>query len=372
VIINRALVGEVLRTSIAVTVVIVSIFMVVRLMSFLQAAADGVVPVDAVLTLVALKMLAYLDVILPLMFYIALLMVLGRWYRDNEMAVLASSGFGITKLLKPLAFLVLLMGILVGTFAFYVTPQALAMGYTIEGEFRQSTEVSGITPGEFMETKKGSAVYFVERLNREENRYENIFIYKSSFQREGVVVSDIGYRTIEEETGEQFLILKNGTRYEGTPGTPSYRVIDFETYALRIETPAQGEIALPIRARPNVDLYTSDDPHFRGEWFWRVAKVFVLPVLAVFGLALSFVDSRRGKATGMVLAFLVYLLYTNLLGYAVALVKKGEVESGMYIWSVHIMFGMLAIYCLYRRNYNLPLFPNFLNLAELIRRRAAT
>ena len=101
-IINRALVSEVLRSSVAVTVVIVSIFMVVRLMSFLQAAADGVVPVDAVLILVSLKMLAYLDVILPLMFYIALLMVLGRWYRDNEMTVLASSGFGITKLIKPL------------------------------------------------------------------------------------------------------------------------------------------------------------------------------------------------------------------------------------------------------------------------------
>jgi lipopolysaccharide export system permease protein len=345
--------------------------MVVRLMSFLQAAADGVVPVDAVLILVSLKMLAYLDVILPLMFYIALLMVLGRWYRDNEMAVLASSGIGITRLLKPLLFLVLIMGCIVAAFSFYITPQALAKGYTIEGKFRQSTEVSGIVPGQFMETKKGNAVYFVERLNREDNRYENIFIYKSSFQREGVVVSDIGYRTIDEETGEQFLILKDGTRYEGTPGTPSYRVIDFETYALRIETPDRGAIALPIRARPNVDLYTSEDPQFVGEWYWRVAKVFVLPVLAVFGLALSYVDSRRGKATGMVLAFLVYLLYTNALGYAVALVKKGEVGTGIYIWWVHLLFALLAIYCLYRRNYNMPLLPGVFNVLNMLRRRTA-
>jgi lipopolysaccharide export system permease protein len=222
-----------------------------------------------------------------------------------------------------------------------------------------------------METKKGNAVYFVERLNREDNRYENIFIYKSSFQREGVVVSDIGYRTIDEETGEQFLILKDGTRYEGTPGTPSYRVIDFETYALRIETPDRGAIALPIRARPNVDLYTSEDPQFVGEWYWRVAKVFVLPVLAVFGLALSYVDSRRGKATGMVLAFLVYLLYTNVLGYAVALVKKGEVETGIYIWWVHLLFALLAIYCLYRRNYNMPLLPGVFNVLNMLRRRTA-
>jgi len=86
--------------------------------------------------------------------------------------------------------------------------------------------------------------------------------------------------------------------------------------------------------------------------------VFTLPILAIFALALAHVDSRRGKSTGMVLAFLVYLTYTNLLGYTVALIKKGEAASGGPIWVVHGLYFILACYCLYRRNYNLPLFPD--------------
>ena len=114
---------------------------------------------------------------------------------------------------------------------------------------------------------------------------------------------------------------------------------------------------MPIRAKPNQELRESDNPKLKSEWYWRIAKVFTLPVLALFALALSHVDSRRGKSTGMILAFLVYLTYFQMLGYTVALVKKGDVATGTPIWMVHIVYFLLAIYCLYRRNYNLPLVP---------------
>jgi len=89
-IVNKSFVTEVLRTALAVTFVIISIFLVMRVMGFLSQAAEGLIPVGGVMSLVTLKMVSYLDVMLPLMFYIALIMVLNRWYSDQEMAVLAS------------------------------------------------------------------------------------------------------------------------------------------------------------------------------------------------------------------------------------------------------------------------------------------
>lgn len=348
---------EILRTALAVTLVIISIFLVLRGMGFLSQAAEGIIPVDAVLSLVTLKMVAYLDVMIPLMFYVATLMVLGRWYKDNEMVVLASAGMGLVSFLRPIAILIFIVGGLVAAFSFYLTPKALEKGYALEKEYRQSNELAGVIPGQFMESKSGQGVYFVEEFDRKTDLYQNVFVYKSSFEREGVVVAKTAYRTEDPKTQDQFLVLQDGTRYEGTPGMPDYRVIDFERYALRIEPKNQTKLYLPIRALSNDELKNSDNPKYRGEWYWRIAKVFTLPVLAIFALALSFVDSRRGKSTGMILAFLIYLTYTNLLGYAVALVQKGKVESGTPIWFVHIMFAIFAVYCLYRRNKNMPIFP---------------
>lgn len=330
-----------------------------RVMGFLSQAAEGIIPVGGVFSLVALKMVSYLDVMLPLMFFIALIMVLNRWYSDQEMAVLASAGIGITHFLKPLMFLVLTVGGLVAFFSFYLTPLSIGKGTALEREYRDSNEVSGVVTGKFVETKGGDGVYFVEEYNRETGNYENVFVYKASFEREGVVVAQTAYRTEDEKTEDQFLVLSNGTRYEGTPGSPDYRVIDFEKYALRIEPRNKTKLHLPIRALSNKELRESEHPSYRSEWYWRIAKIFTLPVLAIFALALSHVDSRKGKSTGLILAFLVYLTYSNLLGYMVALIKKGEATTGTPIWIVHGVYFLLAIYCLYRRNYNLPLWPRF-------------
>lgn len=356
-IVNKAFITEVLRTALAVTFVIISIFLVLRVMGFLSQAAEGLIPVGGVMSLVMLKMVSYLDVMLPLMFYIALIMVLNRWYSDHEMAVLASAGLGTFHFLRPLAFLIIVLGGVVTFFSFYLTPLSLAQGYSLEKQYRQSNEVSGVITGRFVDVKDGNGVYFVEDYNRATANYESVFVYSKSFEREGVVVAKTAYRTEDENTQDQFLVLVNGSRYEGVPGSPDYRVVDFEKYAVRIEPKNQTKLYLPVRARPNSELRGSTDPKLKSEWYWRIAKVFTLPILAIFALALSHVDSRRGKSTGMVLAFIVYLTYTQMLAYTVALVKKGDVTNGTLIWLVHLSYFVLACYCLYRRNYNLPLIP---------------
>ncbi|MEO0369460.1 MAG: LPS export ABC transporter permease LptF, partial [Pseudomonadota bacterium] len=295
----------------------------------------------------------------PLMFFIALLMVLSRWYQDQEIAVLASAGLGITHFLKPLFILVFFVNGIVIFCAFYLTPLSLARGYELERGYRESSEVSGVVTGKFVDAKGGNGVYFVEDYNRDTGNYEDVFIYRASFDREGVAVSREAYRMEDPKTQDQFLVLVNGSRYEGNPGSPDYRVIDFENYAVRLEPKNQTTLSLPIRARSNEELWSSDVPSFRSEWYWRIAKIFTLPVLAIFALALSHVDSRQGKASGMVTAFLVYLTYTQLLVYTVALIKKGESADGTLIWLVHGFYFIFSLYCLYRRNYNLPLIPQF-------------
>jgi len=359
-IISKSFISEILRMTLAVTFVVVIIFLVLRGMGFLSQAADGVIPVSGVMILVLFKMVSYLDMLIPLMFYIAAIMVLNRWHAENEMAVLASAGMGLTHFLKPLSFLVFLLTSVVVAFSFYLTPLANQKSYQFEQKLKNSSEVSGVITGRFVEGKDGNGMYFVEDYNRKGDYYENVFVYRSSFEREGVVVAEKAYRTEDEVTEDQFLVLLNGSRYEGNPGSPDYRVIDFEKYALRIEPRTTKKKRIRPKAMPNHELINASNPASKSEWYWRIAKVFVLPILALYALALSHVDSRQGKSNGLVLAFLVYITYYYLLGYTVALVKKGDVSDAIPIWLVHGVYFLFAVYCLYRRNYSLPLTPQWL------------
>lgn len=356
-IINRAMVSEVLRTSGAVTMVIFSIFLVMRALGFLQQAARGDLPVESVLILLVLKLVAYFDVILPLMLYIAILMVMGRWSRDNEMAVLSACGVSLFNFLKPLAVLVLVMGTIVAAFSFYLTPKANMAGWKLETEYRNRDEISGVIPGVFMETRKGRGVYFVERYDREADRYENVFVYKSSFGKEGVVVSKYAFQRIDELTGDKFLVLTNGTRYEGQPGEPDYRIVDFETYALRIEPREALPTMAPVKARSSLKVATDAHPALVSEWHWRMAKVLVVPVLGLFALTFSFVPPKQNRLPGLIMAFLAYFLYTNLLGFGVAMISKEELSGAVGLWGIHGTFLLIAGVLFYRRARNLSLVP---------------
>lgn len=356
-IINRALVKEVLQTSIAVTVVILSIFLVVRSLGFLQQAVRGDIPVDAILTLVVLKLVGYLDVIISLTMYIALLMVLGRWNRDNEMTVLAACGVSPVNFLKPILVLTLIIGGGVTLFSFYLTPLAVAKAWDVEQEYRNRSDISGIIPGTFVEVKGGSGVYFVEIFDREADRYENIFVYKSSFGKEGVVVSKYAFRRTDKVTGDRFLVLSNGTRYEGTPGQLDYRVMDFESYSLRIEPKTYTSSGHPLRGRPTTEIYGEAHPRSISEWHWRIAKVILVPVLAVFALTFSFVNPRQGRLPSMVMAFLAYFLYTNVLGFSVSMLSRSSIDPTVGLWWAHAIFIFIAAVFLYRRQMNLSLIP---------------
>jgi len=354
---DRSFIKEVCVTTLIVTIVVVCMFLVLRGLIFLGQAADGLIPASGVFALVALAMIANLDIIIPLMFFIALIMVLSRWYTDQEMSVYASCGMGVLHFLKPLAVLNLLFGGTVAAFSFFLTPEALTKGYELESGYRQSSEVNGVITGRFVESKKGALVYFVEHYNAESNLYENVFISQSTAEREGVVVAETAYRTTDSVTHDQFLVLTDGSRYEGMIGLKNYRIIEFERYAVRLEIDTNPKVYLPIKALPTAQIMNSEIPTEYGEWIWRIAKIFTLPVLSIFGIALIDLDHRNGSSKGRILAFVVYLSYSNFLGYAVAKMKQSESLSPMPALIVHLFFASLAVYCLYRRNYNLPLIP---------------
>jgi len=327
------------------------------MLGFLRAAAQGDIPVESVLVLVALKLIGYLDVILPLVMYISILMVMGRWHRDNEITVLSACGIGLSNFLRPLSMLVLFLGAVVAILSFYLTPLSLYAGFNMEQEYRNRSELSGVVPGVFMETRKGQGVYFVERFDKQGVRYENVFVYKSSFGKEGVVVAKFAYQRVDELTDDHFLILKNGTRYEGNPGDPSYRVLDFESYALRIEPSHRTSNVAPVKARLTSEVMESNHPQLLGEWHWRIAKVLVIPMLGLFALSFSYSNSRHGRIFNTLFAFLVYFVYTNTLGLAVAMLKKGQMDPDAGLWWVHGIFLLMAVFIFYRRANNLELIP---------------
>lgn len=354
-IINRAYIREVAQSGAAVTIMIAGIFVVVRLVRFLSKAAAGEIPVDSIFLLLALKVVTFIDLILPLTLYAAILIVINRWIRDNEYTVLQACGFGLYQLLKPTLALVLAVGAVVSAFSFYLTPRAMSYSNRIMEEAKNQTSISGVVPGVFSD-RQGHGVYYVENISPDGKTLENVFVYGKTPTKEDVVVAKDGYQYVDQQTGDRFLVLRNGTRYEGVPGQADYTVLNFQTYALRVKTKVEFKATTSVKSMPTAQLLHTKGSRAVAEWQWRLSKPLSVPILALLALSFTYLTVRKGQFLRMVMAFGMYFLYANLLGYAHALVQRGKISPELGLWWVHVVFIIVATYLFIQRARNRPVF----------------
>jgi len=316
---------------------------------------------DSVFLLLILKMITYLDLIIPLVIYISILLVMGRWIRDNELTVISACGIGLGQFVRPIVILFIIIGGVVGAFSLYISPLSAEISANIEFKYRNRTDATGIIPGVFTETRGGTGVYFVERYDPDTDTFKDIFVYNAGEDQDSVVVAESGYKTVDEKTNDDFLVLIDGIQYRGNAGEERYTVVDFESYAIRLKARARTEVYLPVKARPTMELFTQSGHHQAaiGEFHWRISKVIMLPILMLMALCFSSITYRKKRFPGIITALIAYFAYSNILGLVVALIRKEAVHPHLSLWLVHFAFFGLAIYMFNRRKQNLPLVPGF-------------
>ena len=125
----------------------------------LQEIARGKVPATLLLSQLALRMVLWLPLILPLAVLVGLMLAIGRLYRDSEMPVLAAVGVGPAQLLRPLALFALPVVLLVAMASLWLGPEAQRIANGMVAEANRSTVVAGLEPGRFTSLANGGVAY---------------------------------------------------------------------------------------------------------------------------------------------------------------------------------------------------------------------
>jgi len=343
VIIHRAFIREVLQTVAAVMAILVSIFLAIKAVRILQDAVEGDIPLDSILTILVLKLIGNFDIIIPLVMFVSILLVQNRWSRDNEMIVIKACGASSMIFFKPAIILALIVGMITATFSLYLGPLSTQIVKSIEQEFRSRSDIAGVIPGVFTETKGGQGVYFVEQFDSDSMQYKDVFVYNGG-TKDGVVVANTGFKTLDQFTQDEFLVLKDGSRYEGVPGDSEYAVMNFETYALRVKQNKRNNYAYPVTSYPTLKLIGAKHRSAISQLHWRIAQVLAIPIMTLMALSFQAISYRQSRLPGMLLALLTYFAYVNALGVAASMSRRGALDPQWGLYYVHVAFAVWAIY----------------------------
>jgi lipopolysaccharide export system permease protein len=341
-IIDRYLLQELYKTLLAILVVLSLVLSSLGFVQLLEKAATGALNPQVVLPLMGYEVLYYIARSIPPAFFLGVLMVLGRLYRDSEMTALAACGVGTGRIYRAFALSVLPVMPLTAWLALSIQPwAALEMETEIAAQKQDAAELVSLRPGSFNEFHQGELVLYAERIDKQHEEMHNIFIQNRQHHKLGLITADAGRHTYDPHTGDHYLTLHNGRRYEGNPGSAELTIAEFGTYTLRI-TRTPTEVRDARASRPTSQLYTSSDVQDRAEFWERVSYPVSLLTLMLVAVPLSRSLPRQGLYGRMLLAFLVYFAFLNLHAVSVSWMKKQVTPEWLGIWWVQAVLLALA------------------------------
>lgn len=345
---HRALIREFSNLALAVFATLFAVTLTTQLIRLLGQAATGRVVSEAVLALLGFSAVNYLPVLLSLTLFISVLMALSRSYRESEMVIWFCAGQSLLALIRPVLVFAMPIIVLIALLSLFLSPWAVGMSEEYRKQMDNRDDIARVAPGVFREASGAERVFFVEAIDGDETNVQNVFIVQMEQGKLSVMVSQKGFRETYSN-GDRFVVLLNGRRYDGSPGLPDYKVMDFARYAIRVESREIASSQTSTKASPTWILLKDMSRANQAELLWRIGLPLSAFTLALLAIPLSFVNPRASRSVNLVFALLIYMLYSNLISISQAWVFQGRLNFAVGWWLVHA--GMLSIlfFLLWRR-----------------------
>lgn len=347
-IIFRYLNREILVTTLAVTSVLLLIFMSGRFVKYLADAAAGDLAVDVLFLIMGYRLPGFLELIIPLGFFIAILLAYGRLYTDSEMVVLSACGISQAQLIIVTMVPALMLALVVAALSLWVSPTGARATETILAEQRTRSEFDTIQPGRFQALGRSNSMAYAGEVSDDNTQLLSVFVAQGEREagsvRHSVLVADYAEQSMHPDFEQRYLNLYKGRRYEGQPGSADYEITEFETFGQYMARP---DIEASIRNRsdlwPTSELIGAADLERQTALQWRLSLPVLVLVVALMAVPLSRTDPRRGRYAKMLPAIILFMVYLGLLIALRGSIEGGKVPLTPGLWSVHIIFLVIAL-----------------------------
>jgi lipopolysaccharide export system permease protein len=371
---------ELARAFGATLVVILTIVMTMMLVRTLGLAARGVVSPQDVVLFLGYTVLGYLSTILALSLFVAVVVSLGRMYRDSEMAIWFASGIGIARFARPVLRTSWPVLAVVAALVLVVWPWGNQQSLDLRARYEQRGDLSRVSPGVFQTSSDGSRVFFIERERPESVDARNVFIVSQrgsveavtsarSGRLEGVAPAGATPDAASGATSDvlasgspasapattapapRWLVLEKGQRNETDAKTGERSLASFERYSIVAEDGrVQRAQTPPTKSLPSLTLLREPTRAHLGELSWRLGLLLGACNLVLLGIGLAATNPRRASNWNLLFALLSFLVYYNLINLSQAWVANGQLGMGAALVLLHGSVLALALALLWWRD----------------------
>ena len=350
-ILDRYIFREIAVTWFGVTMVLLLILLTNQFARVLGDVAKGKLPKNAAFDVIGLSAAQYLTVLVPIGLFLSIMLALGRLYRDSEMPAMMACRVGPSGIYRPLVWLLAPLALGVAWLSMEGAPMALTAVDRIGAEARREADLASIEPGRFTIFGPDQAVVYGESVTADGVMAKVFMQRQVADGRVEVVIAERGEQLESEDENTRLLVLHNGRRYEGVPGTTKFRVVEFAEHGIPFQLPSLDAPDPRPRAMPFQQLWASNELAHIAELQWRVSIPLATILLAMLAVPLSNSQPRAGRYGRLGIGLLVFIIYLNMLSAAKAWIEQATLSPALGLWWVHgcvLLFTLALLAVQYR------------------------
>ena len=300
----------------------------------------------------------------PMAGMIAVLVTFLRLSNDNEIMALKTSGISAAQLLPPVMGFSLLISGAALFFSLYATPWGNQEMRQLLLDITKRRADLGVREQVF-NNDFDKMVFFVNNVATSGGKLEGVFLSDDRDpQVPNVITADSGRMVFDPKTERLVLQLFHGRVLRLSEDSGSFHSIQFDTYQVPLEL-----FQFAPRAKSEDEMYTTEllealqqaQPGSveQNKLLIEINRRFALPVgvtvmvLTVMPLGIS--TQIRGRAVGLIMGLVIFLIYYLLLTAAWRLGTYAIIPPAFAPWMPNLVFLCLAIYFWYRAMRDLPI-----------------
>ena len=334
----------------ATLVVVLTIVLTMMLIRAVGQAAIGAVSPQDVVLLLGYIALGHLPTMLALSLFVAIVVTLGRMYRDSEMVIWFASGLSLSRFVRPVLRMSWTVLLVVGLLLLFVWPWGNLNSLELRDRYSQRSDLSRVTPGVFQSSSDGRRVFFIERESSDGVNARNVFILTGTDRGESVTSARGG--RLELDGDDRFLVLERGQRNDVDLKTGAKAISSFETYRVLADDGRVRDIqARPPKALSTATLISQPTARNQGELAWRFGLLFGSANLLVLGIGLAATNPRRASNWNLLFALLTFVVYFNLINLTQAWVGSGRFGLGTALAGLHGTVFALSLLLMWWRDH---------------------
>jgi lipopolysaccharide export system permease protein len=347
-IIDRYIIREIVKPTVAVCTILIFIFGCYTATRYLADALTGQMPGVTVIILILLRIAIALEVLLPVTLYLSVVVALGRLYKDSEMTALFACGVSMARVLRPVFVTALGIAVIVSGFSLFIRPWAYDQFYRLKVQAEANFDLTRMNDGTFYETEKGARVIFAEKVDPQEDAAERVFIRTEREDTLQVIFARQVHQSLDTVTRKKILVFTDGYLYEFPRSGTAGRIIQFEQSAMPLEPKENLQLKYRVKAASTGSLARSDNREEIAEFQWRLSTPLATILLALLGAPLSRSSPRQGKYAKVTTAVVIFAAYYNLSALAKKWVERGVLDATPGIWWVQLLLAGLLLILLWQ------------------------